>query len=329
MPAMLTLLLVISQPSQDEVVASHDDSVRMIRTLSCRVTLTYTNIPFSDESAIVFWNPNSLRIKQISGNVKNDIYIANGIQKNQAITPKGIADFPRTIGNITNRDAPIPCNPWTYALLTVAGTKNFRVSLKELISDPEAKVTSSKWENGFHILQVDQPRKKLVVTLDPKKNFLISSLQSGPVLNRVVEFVEPAPGIFFPKSVLSTGKDKEGRETKWIASFTDIKINQKIPDDAFDFKFLPGITVVNSMTSEVKKADERGDPVLPAKSSTGSIMKAGQPDQLEPRSNPGDVLPKTQTASQSDASLPLNRWILAASIFGLMLGLLFIIRGRK
>lgn len=99
---------------------------------------------------------------------------------------------------------------------------------------------------------------------------------AGNVEHAVTRFIEHQPGIFFPEAVKrDTRNDKGEVSQSSVAVFSNVKINEPIPDEAFRFRFPPGILVTDHVTKTYGRTDADGELTLPPKNDKGQIMTHG------------------------------------------------------
>ena len=335
----LMLILLISQFSlaQDKatVLENHALSISKIRSIVCKINIEYHNLspPFTEESATVFWSNRKMRIKHLTGWIgKSDVYVNDGITKSQTVGQgQKINDVSNTNGMIANNNMPYNCDPWNYGLLTVPGITKLRIPFKELVDHPECllksfTVTGAGLEKRF-VFELNQPKAdKLRVVIDPNRGYLISEILHGQkgesVVHTVESFSEPKPGIFFPKIVKSRIVDSD---RNWIVTFSNVQVNEPLPDGAFDFRFLPGTIVMDQIQKEVFRANNQGEPVLPALISKGRRLTYG--DTLPPRASVDKQASKQATSEESDNRLSIL--IIVVSILFISCGCFLFYRRRR
>ncbi|MBM4072822.1 MAG: hypothetical protein FJ271_28425 [Planctomycetes bacterium] len=118
---------------------------------------------------------------------------------------------------------------------------------------------------------------------------------SGEIVRTVTRFIEHQPGIFFPEAVKTERPHKKGEVTlSSLAVFSNVKINEPIPDEAFRFRFPPGILVTDHVTKKFGMTDAAGELTLPPRDDKGVIatrpglksVGAIEPPAPQPREEP-------------------------------------------
>jgi hypothetical protein len=159
------------------------------------------------------------------------------------------------------------------------------------------------------------------IWLNPQMNYLAAkwvikeiNSKSGKALpateHRILKFAEVLPGIFFPE--VSKSKTLDGTFLQ-SAVFSDIKINQPVPPELFDFRFPAGIQVFDAIEGKSYKIGADGNPSGPFK----ELLPPAAQDKVEAMSATAEE-PKSWT-----------RWILPSGVALLILGvLLWAVRKR-
>jgi outer membrane lipoprotein-sorting protein len=94
--------------------------------------------------------------------------------------------------------------------------------------------------------------REVVCTLEPAAGYLIQKAEFSPGGGREVkEFVEPLPGVFFPKLVAGRGK-REGKDIKIDFHVKNVEINQPIPAEQFSVSFPEGALVQDLRASTLR-----------------------------------------------------------------------------
>ena len=126
---------------------------------------------------------------------------------------------------------------------------------------------------------------------------------SNPRLSqqKVVRFKEVVPSIFFPEQVEFRNSGGDGPDSTIVVSFSNIRINQPLPPDVFDFPTIPaGARVVDDIKAESYIADAHGNP----KSGTVETLVRLPPIPAG----------SAQPTESVDEPKSLTRWILPGSL---------------
>jgi RNA polymerase sigma factor (sigma-70 family) len=154
-----------------------------------------------------------------------------------------------------------PFGPWGYKGALAADyvplfLPDPRYSLRDLCTaSPNAATAVRRDEQGQALvdLALNSPDGKLayVVTLSPSHGYAIAQTQATLTGDksptpwksdyRVLEFQEPAPGIFLPKSVRHTVSRMPG--AVFETSIGEVSVNASVADQEFAFRFPAGIGV--------------------------------------------------------------------------------------
>lgn len=231
------------------------------------------------------------------------------------------------------------CNPYCYGLLHFYGQEKFRSPLAEILAEPSScKYIGPVMRDGRTLERVDvsHARADQFIDFDPATNYLARAVIVRPKIpwpagvpipeQEVTEFVEAAPGVYFPAKARSfdpaTGKES------WAIELTDIRVNQPVPADALTFRFPAGLEVTDGIRGGVYRTDANGEP-------TQTVLNSeGRPMQLVPGGPNSGVLPEDTNSrpSQSEAPSP-SRYILPAAVAllvaGIILALIRRVRARR
>jgi hypothetical protein len=199
-------------------------------------------------------------------------------------------------------------------MLKLCGPKGWPLTLDEILSRPHQLIDIGKTTEGGHeVVNVKFSLELLpgesgefAVRIDPGANYLASKLvgsRAGSVdgegiarESQVLSFTEPVIGVFFPE-VVETKYYSEGKVSETIrATFSEIRINERLPANTFELAIPRGAQVIDSIRDKVYIAGSDGEPVAgtqqlakyPPLAATGEIQAE---TAIEPRSLTQWILP--------------------------------------
>jgi hypothetical protein len=227
------------------------------------------------------------------------------------------------------------CDVWYLSMLSFDFGEP-AVTLADFLEQPRIKLRGAEQDGGLFAVRMTNERgEEIDVWLDPAVNYLVrkkvvsSTSKDGTKLQgetEVESFVEPAPGIFFPSRVTVRHTTNGKLADQSTYEFSAIRINQPLPADAFQVKYVNGMLFLNYVQNKVYHVDEGG-----------RFLKASR-FHLSKRPPRGDT---TRNGSDADSDSPgqateeepsssAARWILLASAVTLVTaGVLWFMRRRR
>src|SRR2546430_2643215 len=104
---------------------------------------------------------------------------------------------------------------------------------------------------------------------DPAVNFLVrkyrlrSEAIKTSLIDVVMSYSEPSPGMFFPAIVKGEYYYKGKLSWRTTTTFNNLKVNELIPGDMRQLRFPPDIVVIDQTKNEIHRTDNSGEPTLP------------------------------------------------------------------
>lgn len=308
----------------DFVTKAHLATLQSIHTLSCRVEydLKLTH-PVKGQSRQdftgKFWYSREAVRARVNDRGQESDYvwknsIKNTLQKSRSEKKWIGASRSKSESQYTPRDA------LTLAIFAI----NIPMTIKNLPFEQyveEAKqVLQVKKEmiHGKEMVMVsllfekvgNQVRRSTVdVYFDSSVNYLIRKVVFPNRVVEVVQFKEFKQGIFFPERVENRGLKGE---TVAPTQFSDIKINQPLPNDIFQLPYPFGLTVRDSLQGINYRVDSLGRPI-----SAEISFITGKGGNSPKPGNPYQGMPTTQEPLFSIAYL-----VLPISVVLLLVGLI-------
>jgi hypothetical protein len=163
------------------------------------------------------------------------------------------------------------------------------------------------------------------IQFDPTVNYLVRkvSYTTSGVKGRfrredeVAEFKECTPGVFFPERARGqSGPEGGDPDFTYSVVFSDVQVNEPLPDDVFRFRYPKGVYLTDSIRGTVYRVDAVGNRTSPET----PMGKIPPPPEEEPALQP----PGQETQEEPR---PATRWILPVSLGILTMGgILFVLR---
>jgi hypothetical protein len=216
----------------------------------------------------------------------------------------------------------IRCDPWVSGLLVlnVPGTVDY-VPFEDLLGHcaKPAKCRKKEIDGKETIIATmviatmvkdgkgnDFPPCEIEVRFDPSHNYLVNkAVYSWPGYtceDTVAEFVEAAPGLYFP-SRMSGKSDSEGRPYSESGTlFSEIRVNQPLPDDIFTLKYPDGAFVADDIRHTKYRVDPSGN-----RTSNETELARVQP-------LPSQSTSPEFTSESTEEQRSLHNWILPISL---------------
>lgn len=279
----ISLLMGQGKPNQlEEILMAHKAEVGAIKTVACKVQLDIRR-PEDDPKKLFqfckgdyFSSPDTIRARGVEETGSFDFIWNNSVRKMiTTIGDHSQANRMKIGSRFFHR-----CDPWFLGLLAVnlPGTID-RLPLGELLLKAEAppKADFKKIDKKlFYVISIrfgklaglkNGAETTLEIHLDPSNNYLVRKANVAFVNGsrreeEVIQFKEYQPGHYFPEKVVSKSINQAGKVTATIESvFSNIQINQPLPEDSFQFQFPPGILMNDHLTNSKYQADEEGNPL--------------------------------------------------------------------
>jgi hypothetical protein len=126
--------------------------------------------------------------------------------------------------------------------------------------------------------------------------------------SEILEFAEPAPGIFVPLKCRRQGSNGSGQTSLEIVTLSNVQVNKPIPKSIFQLSRIPAGTILNDRIQGTRyPIDENWQPIGPG----SPLLMTPVPAQSE--GPEGDY--RSQSSSES---VPLSRWVMSASLLVLV-----------
>ena len=305
----------------DASLAAHKATIQSITTFTCRVKIQHDPVPPTGYRTGEYWRSGSdFRCIEADASVKTDTIYQSATHKSSSWIINGKQLTP-TEGQMIAKVLPLRCDPWSLGLLTFYGATEHRIPLDVLLSERH-RVKTVRRDNGKIYLELTHKRANLKIWFNPAVNYLVDKLiqtdaeessDSGTIATSIVtQFVEPAPGIFFPASIETEilDKSKTGVTTKRTVTFSDVVINRPLQKNAFAFQFPPNIIVSDLVNRQMMVTDGQGNPTIPAKTASGGPLKMGSPEEFPVSPNEFDGDGKVTEEEPQRRT----RWILPVSL---------------
>jgi hypothetical protein len=299
--------------------AGHRCSTDLIQTFSCDLSIQYALNTLSKEEACQCWRKGtSIRYK----GRESDLIVVDGTATSigrRTLPTKAVVPA----ATICKDNGVSAFNPWTCGLLAFTGDDKFAVSFDELLSQPhELHSVKRVSSEGREWVCVDLSHKqsRLEIWLGPHVNYMVGRVRermfgsTGEVLvdhdKTVTGFREYSSGVFFPERVETRVHDAKqpglavDTTGTIVATFSNVAINQPLPEGTFEVHFPPGMRVADLIRGKVNLTDANGVPNLPVDDPVSFQLTRGRAIQLAPEA------PETRV-TQAEAT-PWTRWLLPA-----------------
>ncbi|WP_162658167.1 outer membrane lipoprotein-sorting protein [Tuwongella immobilis] len=324
--------LAPASESFEQIRSNHQNAVSGIVTLQCKINIEYSpaqqNI-FNEEALVISDTAsNRTLIKHRIGTTSNTILVRDNLIRRLTSDSKRAIE---TEGLISNSDMPIDCDPWAYSLITLYGPTRFRSPLNDIFSHKDTSINSVRDDliNGHRvkIVELEHTRARLTISFDTSNDYLIRQVrlvdQSVDATSTVLEFTQ-SNNRYFPKRVeISNSKNNSTCKV----TFSDIKINQPLKSQSFEFRFPPGILVTDLVRNDLFRTNNSGEPTLVAKNKQGQRLTLSQSEPVE---SDQSMLNSTKFASTSEAFDLTAPIIFIFSFLVLILGMvLFAVQRSK
>jgi hypothetical protein len=205
-------------------------------------------------------------------------------------------------------------DPWYPALFRHFGEESGTTAAFDEIMAKPHRVHSAKKvrEDGRDLvyIHISHKRAGLEFWFDPQVNYLIrkttTRVKQSVTERTVQEFREVKPGIFFPALTKAIGQSAGKVVSTSSATISQIKINDELPADVFDFRFPPGMIVKDSFKNALFKTDANGQPTLPPTDNNGKLLHVAKSPPLSgPETKP--------TYASAEEARQWSWWLLPAA----------------
>lgn len=305
---------------------AHRSSRESIRTLACRVefkaTIGSQTPPKLQSCSGQYWySPDAVRAQVAEFDKQYDSVWKNSVRTSLVRTLEGGKEVVgASRAAFANRHLG-RCDAWVRALfmLNIPGEIEY-IPFEELAKKSK-RLSSAKLKTIDHRelasitlefdAREDSPATWVVeVQFDPQVNYLVrrvsytATFKGGKLYreDEVVEFKEFDPGIFFPVSARGrSGPDGKTWDFNYTTTFSDVQVNQRLPDSIFHLRFPAGVTLADSIRRSSYRVDAEGNRISPETPDRGSgiipppvgnlDVEGGMESQEEPRALSKLILP--------------------------------------
>jgi hypothetical protein len=309
--------------------AGHASTFGAIHSLAC--TLSVRDEPpssFRENKIVYYQNRQHIRGHVESKDAKEDFMI-------DARTYSGFFTRarPDTSGQISlTKQVRLSWEPWRFALFKFRPLPADDLTFEDLLAKPYKLHGAERIGKLIHVhiaCQVsEKDNREFEFWFDPDVNYLVRKhILRGPNFEidvKVERFTEPRQGVFFPALVRAEHRNEGKVVHAETAVFSNVRINESLPADAFRFQFPPGILVYDHIKNELHKTDANGNPILPP------IDKQGQQLSLVNVAHDNEE-PETKIRQVTQEE-PRNwtRWLLPISLALLVVAVsLFVIQKAR
>lgn len=300
--------------------AENRKTVASIHSFSCRFRIW--NQPVNQATALAQWGEfwasgSSVRVKWNTADRTGEILVSGGQvfsfsfeQGKQRPAGGAIAAYDGTpVGE---------CDPRYFSLFHLASKPGER-STPAVFDDIVGKrrilhAASNEDHITLELESAGASDSRSRFQFDRKKNYLISELSTDARIGnrnlsarrRITSWREPAPGVFFPTSVVSETHEGGTLTQSQTCEFSDIVVNQVIPAQVFVLKFPAKCEVHDLIRGKKYVVDATGSPAGP-----------------ETTLNTIPPPPRGENAARETREEPKSwtRWILPASLMCLLVSL--------
>ncbi|HYV35086.1 MAG TPA: hypothetical protein VE988_05235 [Gemmataceae bacterium] len=320
------------------VLEAHKAARESIHTASCKVTFVFKSTVEGGESRVTiseageYWySSDAIRVKASRPDGRKTEYVwRDGICKSLSEQPRPnkpmvtamLSAMPERFVMSTRVDA------FVCGLLAPPREPLIQRRVAENLVGDATKVKSveKKTVDGKEVIVVlllfekskqAQEPWDIEIHFDPSVNYLIrrtiatatnSKNETLRAEHEVIQFKECLPGVFFPERSTRRYTSNGNLLTTWTADIADIRLNEALPGDIFDFSWPDGITLTDTIKGVSYKIDSMGN----ALSKENALLR-------HPPHNAGNekATPKLATTVEPQ---PGGSWILPWSAAILLVG---------
>ncbi len=318
----------------ETVIGAHRAVRSAIRTLSCKIDVTTSTVAQSENKTRVIHSTadyvrsgDEVRVRARIGDREEDCHLSDS--RVRAVHHGRLANGTPTVGAgvlSATRAELTDCDVWTRALLlqNLPDTVEY-YPFEELVQKSSRSTTVQVTRDGrsmtvvrlrFSNTRPASTEWTVAVYLDPGTNYLVREmvyetvLKSGRILTRdyrVSEFTEPAPGLFFPARVECRSALAGKQWTTVATTFSEVRVNQPVPRDAFRLTFPDNVAVADNIRGEVYRVDTTGKQISPPE----PLTRAAPPPILL---SEGDVKSTPSRTRTMEEPTPGYGWLVAGSL---------------
>lgn len=301
----------------EEARAANQATLESIRTLACRITITSPVSPLGEamptSTADYWWSAGASRVEVRTGGHTDNSVLRDGTRR--SLWRRRGSDGRETVQFSIRRTSPNeahrPFDAWQLGMLKLCGPQGCPLALNELLEGPH-QLGSVKGETqngrefvvvGLTIEVIPNEFADYEFWFEAQRNYLASKRtrrhgeQRGET--KVLSFREVAPTIFFPEKVETTSHNKNKLVHHQIVEFSNIRVNETLPERIFELTIPPGAFVRDEILDKEYSVDAGG-------------KETGQAKAL------AKVMPLPIGSSHPQATTeepkPLSRWILPGSL---------------
>lgn len=275
-------------PSFEEICILNKKQIDLIQTLHCRVESgNILNSPNgktrSSKREGEFWYiPGQVKARIIDANFNQEYTWKDSILKQFSTTTEPGSDTPlySVIHSNSNTRYIHNLDPFLVGLMVINPPETVNGALLSQILNQSviAKKKENKTEDNakYIVLTLEfKPNNEqtiksdwnLELYFDKSVNFLVKKAiytQIKTNFRRIIEvtsFKSYDNGIFFPESVVNRSFDGEKLTKLTVAKFTNVVINEKIPEEIFQIRYPHGILLVDNIKKTNYPINENGEPI--------------------------------------------------------------------
>lgn len=324
----------------DLVRDAHRSTRDAIRTCTCRVAFAGTRsgpkgalTPREQSCSVKYWYRDGV-VRALASEDGNEIDSLWEDSTEKVLVTGQHAGKPHQTATLRRRHGKEMgvCDPWVRALLVlnVPGSIDY-VPFEELLTKATRvrKVERRKTEgtevvvvNLFFDRSNDQPTPStwdVAIHFDPALNYLVrKTLYVGSIKkityrreDEIVRFKTCEPGVFFPEKGAGRSGPDGKTDLEYTAEFTEIQVDQPVPDEVFGFQFPNGIILRDKIRGTKYPVDAQGNQIGPAEEIPSHRVPPPPVDGLS-------VSEGARTETQ-DEPHSRSRWILPGSLGILLL----------
>ena len=301
-----------SQLSFEDLCIRNKAQVDLLQSLHCRV-VSENNIYLSNgknsssKREGEFWFvPGQIKAKIADAKFNQEYTWKKSILRGLSITAEPGTNQPLYSANSTSTPTRYVHNldPFIVGLLVVNPPESVNgTPLSQVLNESVVvkKIEKKTDANATYILLTlhFKPNSELgrkndwtvELYFDPSVNYLIKKavfIQNNTNFRRVEEitsFKEQAKRLFFPTECTNRSFNGTKLTRSTITNFTDVSINEEIPDDIFSLRFPHGILFIDNVNRTTYHIDENGEPFTdpipqgrkeippPSNNSTNTVVK--------------------------------------------------------
>jgi hypothetical protein len=293
---------------------AHRSAIELIRTFSCRVDFEKKGLP--NPGHVDYWRSGDMvRVVEEFSREPSEILVRNGkkirINRNPKLDVK--KDMVAII-SAKKREHDGVGDAWELGLMKFLGPKRGYYTFDELLELPHKLVEAKRVsENGheFVYIELEHDQDQSQFWFDPTVNYLISKMvcswpDSGhkySVESKVINFVEPSPGIFFGEKIerrlFDNGASIGG---SGITTLSRMSVNQPISPEIFTLRLPHGAQAIDYIQNKIIIVDSEGRQI-----GESSLKVSNSPNPLI------SVGPDIQFATVEEPK-SWSRWLLPAAL---------------